>query len=53
MLSIRSPGSSGAADEVDLAEHAVQVQVEAGEEVARAEAEARRQHADAAVGVAP
>ena len=33
------------ADEVDLAEHAVQLQVEAGEEVARAEAEARREHA--------
>ena len=43
------PGSSGAADEVGLAEHAVQVQVEAGEPVARAEAEARREHAGVAV----
>src|SRR5207253_9854672 len=32
-------------------EHAVQVQVEAGEEVARAEAEARRQDADASPSV--
>ena len=34
--------------QVGLAEHAVQVQVEAGEEVARAEAEARRQDAGVA-----
>ena len=33
------------ADEVGLAEHAVQVQVEPGQPVARAETEARRQHA--------
>ena len=45
MLSIRSPGASGPREEVGLAEHAVQVQVEPGQEVARAEAEARREHA--------
>ena len=38
-------------DEVDLAEHAVQLQVEAGQEVARAEPEARRQDARVPVGV--
>ncbi len=37
--------------QVDLAEHAVQVEVEAGELVAGAEAEARRQHACVAVPV--
>ena len=37
--------------QVDLAQHAVQVQVVAGQEVARAEPEARRQHARAAVAV--
>ena len=40
-----------AGDEVDLAEHAVQVQVEPGQPVARAEAEARREHAGVAVRV--
>ena len=38
-------------DEVGLAEHAVQVQVEAGQQVARAKAEARREHARVAVRV--
>ena len=38
-------GDEVADDEVDLAEHAVQVQVEPGEEVAAAEAEARRERA--------
>ena len=48
---MRSPGPGLAANEVGLAEHAVQVQVEAGEVVARAETEARRQDADIAVRV--
>ncbi len=39
------------ADQVGLPEHAVEVQVEAGDEVARAEAEARRQDARAPLGV--
>ena len=51
MLAIRSPGSSGAGEQVGLAEHAVQMQVEAGHEVARAEAEARREDAGVAVRV--
>ena len=38
-----------AAEQVDLAEHAVQMQVEARQPVAGAEAEARRQHARVAV----
>ena len=37
--------------QVDLAEHAVQVQVEAGEEVAGPEPEARREDAHVSVGV--
>jgi hypothetical protein len=41
----------GADQEVDLPEHAVQVQVEARQPVARAEPEARGQHADASLAV--
>ena len=51
MLAIRSPGSSTLGQQVGLAEHAVQVQVEPGNEVARAEPEARRQDAGVAVVV--
>ena len=47
MLPSARPASSGADEEVGLAEHAVQMQVEAGQEVARAEAEAGREHAGA------
>ena len=49
----RHPGAGLelAAKQVGLAEHAVQVQVEAGEEVPRAEPEARREHADVPVRV--
>ena len=39
------------ADEIGLAEHAVQMEVEPGKEIARAEAEARREHAGAARSV--
>ena len=51
MLSILARRNERHVVEVDLAEHAVQVQVVAREEVARAEAEARRQDAGVAVGV--
>ena len=51
MLSIRSPGRERRPVQVDLSEHAVQVQVEAGEEVARPEPEARREDAGVSVGV--
>ena len=44
-------GPERLADEVGLAEHAVQVQVEPGQEVAGAETEARRQHACGSVAV--
>src|SRR2546428_71681 len=44
-------GNGRAADEVGLAEHAVEVGEEAGEEVARAEAEARGQDTRVPVGV--
>ena len=47
----RSPGSSAPRKQVGLAEHAVQVQIEAREEVARAETEARRDDARVAVAV--
>ena len=51
MLAIRSPGSSGPVEQVGLAEHAVQMEVEAGHEVARAEPEARREDAGVSVRV--
>ena len=51
MLSIRVAGLERAEEQVGLAEHAVQVQVEAGQPVARAEAEARREDAGVALGV--
>ena len=51
MLAIRAPGAKRLPNEIHLAEHAVQVQVEPGQPVARAEPEARRQHARVALGV--
>jgi DNA-binding transcriptional LysR family regulator len=45
------PGPHGLSDEIDLAEHAVQLQVEAGEKIPGPEPEARGQHARAAVAI--
>ena len=49
MLPIRCAGPERLADQVGLAEHAVQVQVEPGQPVARAEPEAGREHAGVAL----
>ena len=51
MLPIRSPGLERLADQVGLAEHAVQVHVEARQPVARTEAEAGGEHAGVAFRV--